>query len=556
MDARFYNSDDIDIERLSKDLVGAYLAQGYQAQSIGNSDQVMVQLKKGGDFEAILGMQAALSLNLQRTSGGVLATIGQQRWIDKAAVGAVGVVALPFLWPLALTAGVGALRQASLGNQVLNIVDGLVRQQKPNIAVGPVPSHLAPQVQQQWAPANTPPPYYTPPTPQTPPPMQPAPMPSGGLRCSSCNTPYEAGDTFCSGCGKPLAQPHRYCSKCNSEIKPGVAFCPRCGSSTFYTGMQPQPLPQTPPTPAPTPKINYTPAVPVQPAYTPPPVQPKPTPPTPKPAEPYYVPSQQAAPIQQPKPQAPSYTPPTPPAKPAEPAYVPPATQTPNFVPQPKVTYSAGASSPADKKPAEPAKEPEVQYYVPSNQAGNAAPTPAAPQANPAAPQANPANPPVRRPAAPPPQGKLTASVPPKQPYYVPSTNVAKEQLEAAQARQPAQAETTPEPVVSKAWGKLTFSDGKEVQLTGDHAMVGRYEAEMGGVEPQVDLSQAAEADTVSRVHAVIEIARESVTVTDLNSTNLTRVNGKKLDPDKATPVQDGDTLQFGKVTCTFKKVS
>src|SRR5581483_5479481 len=229
MDARFYNSEEIDIERLASDLVNVYLAQGYQAQQIGNSDQTLVQLKKGGDFEAIIGMQAALSLTLQKTKGGVLAMIGQQRWIDKAAVGAVGIVALPVLWPLALTAGVGALRQASLGNQVLNVVDGLVRQQHPGTQVGPVPSYLMPQLQQNWAPPSQTP-VYTPPQPAYVPPQpvptyippqnsapQPAPAPAPAqLRCTHCNTPYEPGDTFCSGCGRALSAPKMYCSNCNT----------------------------------------------------------------------------------------------------------------------------------------------------------------------------------------------------------------------------------------------------------------------------------------------------------------------------------------------------
>ncbi|HBE24382.1 MAG TPA: forkhead-associated protein, partial [Ktedonobacter sp.] len=43
-------------------------------------------------------------------------------------------------------------------------------------------------------------------------------------------------------------------------------------------------------------------------------------------------------------------------------------------------------------------------------------------------------------------------------------------------------------------------------------------------------------------------------TLTDLNSTNATRLNGKRLEPDKATPMNDGDALSFGKVACTFKK--
>jgi len=155
MDARFYNSDDIDIEQLANDLVNVYAAQNYQAQQFGDLQQRLVQLKKGGDFEAIIGMQAALTVTIQKTAGGTLAMIGQQKWLDKAAVGAVGIVAFPVLWPLALTAGVGALRQASLSNQVLNMVDGLVRQQRPGMIAGPIPMQLLPQVQQRWVIPNS-----------------------------------------------------------------------------------------------------------------------------------------------------------------------------------------------------------------------------------------------------------------------------------------------------------------------------------------------------------------------------------------------------------------
>src|SRR5437763_2053057 len=202
MDARFYNSEEIDIELLANNLENFYRAQGYQVQQIGNKDQMMVQLKKGSDFEALIGMQAALSVILQRSGGGVIAMIGQQKWIEKAAVGAVGLIAAPVLWPLMLTAGAGAIRQASLGNQVLNVVDGLVRQHRPEIQVGPIPVQIMPQLQQQYIP----PPQYTPPA-YIPPPQVinalPAQAPvSRQLRCPSCNTPYQPGDTFCTGCGK------------------------------------------------------------------------------------------------------------------------------------------------------------------------------------------------------------------------------------------------------------------------------------------------------------------------------------------------------------------
>lgn len=139
MDARFYRSDKLSIERLATDLENFFRSQGYQVQQIGNNDQVMVQLKKGSDFEAIIGMQAALSVTIQRTTGGIMVAAGQQKWVDKAAAGAVGV-AIPALWPLLFTAGLGAVRQASLANKVLTILDGLVHQQQPDVKTGPVPA--------------------------------------------------------------------------------------------------------------------------------------------------------------------------------------------------------------------------------------------------------------------------------------------------------------------------------------------------------------------------------------------------------------------------------
>ena len=387
MDARFYNADDIDIEQLANDLVNVYIAQSYQAQQFGDQQQRLVQLKKGGDFEAIIGMQAALTVTIQKTAGGTLAMIGQQKWLDKAAVGAVGLVALPVLWPLAITAGVGALRQASLSNQVLNMVDGLVRQQRPGLVAGPIPMQLLPQVQQRWGnppqqqtPVYIPPPQQTPAylppprvivsevTPVVPPPPAPpsaAPIPAAGqLHCPNCNTPYEAGDTFCSGCGRSLAPAKQYCSNCNFEIKPGASFCPKCGASTFQSTsnqqtqaapsrpLPPPRTPYTPPTPPVTPQPTVTYNQSTTPVYTPP-AQPAPSPaplytPPPQPPTPVYTPP--------PTPYTPPYAAPTVEAKPAQvtpapkpPLYVPPTTQDPSVVPQPKVTLMSSSEPKKDK---------------------------------------------------------------------------------------------------------------------------------------------------------------------------------------------------------------
>jgi len=489
MDARFYQSEEIDIERLAMDLENMYRLQGYEAQHAGTPDQMMVQLKKGGDLVALIGLQTALTVIIQRMAGGTVTMIGQQKWMDKAAVGAVGLVFAPVLWPLMLTSGAGAIRQASLGNQVLNTLDGLVRQRYPDVRPGPIPSQLMPQVQQQWAP---PPQYgqsvpvYTPPVPVYTPTMPPAPAYTPSLRCPNCNTPYEAGDTFCSGCGRSLAPQQRtICPNCKFEIKPGVAFCPKCGTSVFKA--QPGTSAAAPTVAAPPP----TPPAPTIPTYTPPPA---PRPPAARPA--------------------------TPPPAP----YVPPVPKDPPVVPKPSVTIVPGTSKPATPPPAP--KQPPVPVYTPPAQS----------------------TPPPAMPPTP-------VYIPPAQPTV--QTNVTPDSQTLQTPRPPIKARPTSQPAAntSTPWGKLLFSNGKEVELSGEQALIGRVDHDVQGITPDVDLSDVPGADTTSRIHATIEHVGSAYMLTDLNSTNATRVNSKRLEPDKASPINDGDALQFGKVSCTFKKL-
>lgn len=554
MDARFYNSEDIDVERLANDVANAYLGQGYQAQQMGNKDQMLVQLKKGGDFEAILGMQAAVSLTIQRTTGGVLAMIGQQRWLDKAAVGAIGLVGFPILWPLTLTAGAGALRQASLGNQVLNVVDGLARQQRPGIQVGPVPLQLLPQAQQHWGqptPQQQQNPYYIPSgtvvdgssRPMLPTPMAPV---AAGLSCSFCSTPYGPGDTFCSGCGRPLTAPKTYCSNCNSELKTNLAFCPKCGASTYQPGASSS-LSNAGASPQPTTYAASAPAS-QTPLYQPP-VAPTYTPPTPAPQSPIYQP--------------PTYTPPAAPTPAPVPTYTPPTPQSPTVVPQPQVFYVPSDQQATVADQPKPQKAPE-QYYVPQETQEPIVQSQPKVTIVPATPNHQP-------PPAPKPH--------PQKQYYVPSHPEAQQTLqdiaaqptmqpqaepsEATLAAQPTSADVSAAgeseevtlaaelPVVP--WGTLTFSNGLSVLLAGERAVVGRYDHDLGDIEPEVDLGKVDGSDTVSRIHATFELTGSTITLTDLNSTNATKINGKRLTPDTPTTIKDGDTLQFGKITCTFK---
>jgi hypothetical protein len=175
-------------------------------------------------------------------------------------------------------------------------------------------------------------------------------------------------------------------------------------------------------------------------------------------------------------------------------------------MPQPSITLIPGTAKP---QPPAPAKQPQVPTYTPSVQSQQATSKPQTPQ--------TPASPPSPKPIV---------AKPVSQPAFDPNAT----------------------------WGNLAFSDGSTVKLSGERVLVGRYDHDLGGLNPEVDLNAMPGSDTVSRIHATIEHIGSSYTVTDLNSTNYTRLNGKRLEPDKATSLNDGDTLQFGKVTGTFKK--
>jgi hypothetical protein len=187
----------------------------------------------------------------------------------------------------------------------------------------------------------------------------------------------------------------------------------------------------------------------------------------------------------------------------AEPYYTPPTTQEPTVKPQPKVTFVPGA--PKQEPPPPQKARSQKQYYIPSNQGQ---------------------------------QDQQASSI--------------NSQPTLDDAAMPTVIESTVQPA-SQTWGMLIFDDGSQLSLSGERAVVGRYDNDLGGVQPEVDLSRKQGADTVSRIHAALEHTGNSSTLTDLNSTNATRVNNKRLEPDKPTPINDGDALQFGKVHVTFK---
>ena len=220
MSSRFYQRPGLNIERMVQDVERSFIGQGYQVQHFAHDGQIIIQLREGSDFEAVLGMQAALTVVLHRSGDGVTATLGEQKWIDKAAVGLLGAIVL---WPLLVTTGVGIIRQANLESQLLGALDSAALQQGAQVHVtndSPFsPPYQGPQSSYSQ-------PYNAPPQ------SGPMPMPGYGQKqCPRCQSVNDADDTFCSRCGTALNNPKKVCANCKAELKADAAFCTKCGTA-------------------------------------------------------------------------------------------------------------------------------------------------------------------------------------------------------------------------------------------------------------------------------------------------------------------------------------
>lgn len=83
-----------------------------------------------------------------------------------------------------------------------------------------------------------------------------------------------------------------------------------------------------------------------------------------------------------------------------------------------------------------------------------------------------------------------------------------------------------------------------EVECKGE-ALIGRPDATRG-IHPEIDLRLD---DAVSRRHAKIFIRGGVYVLTDLNSTNGTRLNGQWVQPEMELPLKPGDEIEVGELT-------
>ncbi|NMC54363.1 MAG: FHA domain-containing protein [Chloroflexi bacterium] len=95
----------------------------------------------------------------------------------------------------------------------------------------------------------------------------------------------------------------------------------------------------------------------------------------------------------------------------------------------------------------------------------------------------------------------------------------------------------------------LLLDSGKMIHLSGKREFsLGRV-AEGQLILPDIDLSPFdAYAQGVSRLHASIKISPRIVILSDLGSSNGTRVNGQRIGPHIDYPINHGDLVALGKL--------
>jgi hypothetical protein len=137
-----------------------------------------------------------------------------------------------------------------------------------------------------------------------------------------------------------------------------------------------------------------------------------------------------------------------------------------------------------------------------------------------------------------------------------PSAPAATPAPELAAAPAPApEAAPTPAPVAAPAKPHLVVeSSGATFDLVGKAVVVIGREDVPSNSFPDWDLTPyGAEDGGVSRLHAKLTASGETWSIEDLESTNFTFINRKRIPAKTPTPLNDGDEIRLGRVGLRFK---
>ena len=235
----------------------------------------------------------------------------------------------------------------------------------------------------------------------------------------------------------------------------------------------------------------------------------------------------------------------------------PPSFTKDNVTPKPATPYTPppppsrpSSGDPADRPPSRGADRVREQA---TNRAPDSAVKPASSSAPPAAPQAANFQPPPNIAEAGAHRAQGGGQPPNQTGSFNGQTNALRGGGDAEGVRRQAMSDEKSRPTVAakliiQRGGKV----GKEFQISGTEAMIGRWDAD-GGIFPDVDLDQDDPEAKVSRRHAKIQFLNNQYFIEDLGSTNGTFVNrGPRMAPGAKQPLKNGDEIIVGKTFLKF----
>jgi hypothetical protein len=115
-------------QELTRTVLGWLSAEGFNCQRLQMEDGgIVIQIEKAGGWRKVLGMSTAVHILFRQVENTVNVEIGNGRWLDKAAA---GTLSLLILWPLAITAGIGAWQQMKLPGRVFGYLAKYIGQSK------------------------------------------------------------------------------------------------------------------------------------------------------------------------------------------------------------------------------------------------------------------------------------------------------------------------------------------------------------------------------------------------------------------------------------------
>lgn len=185
MGVRTYEGVAADVPQLVTALRERLERDDFEVLSTKTGLTVVVQARKSSKVRDLTGMSYALTVRVTPQDGGTVVEVGKQKWADKAAVGAVGMLFTSGL--LAVPAAAGAYWQYQITDEVWKIVE----------------AHMA---RRSTAPAAV-----------------------AVLRCGDCGASARGGSAHCPQCGAPIRFERR-CDGCDNNLDdPTARFCNRCG---------------------------------------------------------------------------------------------------------------------------------------------------------------------------------------------------------------------------------------------------------------------------------------------------------------------------------------